>query len=144
MGFVIILHCVSLSHLLSGLTVFVIILHCVSLSRQRRCMHICQCHFLQLSRSGSDQAPSSQPIRGPSRWSSANQRPSISPAWGLRLFTDDKTRYTRKSKGANYLYLYPFTGKYIYIIRRRGIKEACSTCSTFQTRFVIQKTFSII
>ena len=78
-----------------------------------RCMHICQCHFLQLSRCGSPQAPPHQPIRGQLQCSVTNQRRLISPAWGLKLFTLDG-QDTLREKAKVLTYLYPFTGKYIY------------------------------
>ena len=78
-----------------------------------RCMHICQCHFLQLSGCGSPQAPPHQPIRGQLLCPVTNQRRLISPAWGLKLFTIDG-QDTLREKAKVLTYLYPFTGKYIY------------------------------
>ena len=78
-----------------------------------RCMHICQCHFLQLSRFGSPQAPPHQPIRSQIRCPLTNERREISPAWGLKLFTIDR-QDTLREKAKVLTYLYPFTGKHIY------------------------------
>ena len=63
-----------------------------------RCMHICQCHFLQLSRFGSPQAPPHQPIRSQIRCPLTNERREISPAWGLKLFTIDRQDTLREKK----------------------------------------------
>lgn len=112
-----------------------------------RCMHICQCHFLQLSGCGSPQAPPHQPIRGQLQCPVTNQRRLISPAWGLKLFTIDG-QDTLREKAKVLTYLYPFTGKYIYKgtshCRKRNVLLGCYPQTRHEVPLIfenIQKTF---